>query len=92
MNLFNPAAQIIPNWFQQILKNSAKNYTRIIERLAYSMQSKTDVEELGKLIGAVYDAAYRKAINDYQKQFKKMGINIKFDIVTEEEDQLKSGE
>ncbi len=90
MNLFDPKAHIVSNWFKQILKAQVRFHTEIIERIGHSMQTQKDVENFGALICAIYDSAYHKAINDYQQQLKKVGLNVKIDIVPE--NQLKSGE
>lgn len=72
----NPRAFTLKKWMADILKEDYGKYDTIIERIAMSLQTNTDLEELGAMISQIYDKAYRKAIDDYREQAEKLGIRV----------------
>lgn len=72
----NPRAFTLKKWMADILKEDYMKYDGIIERMAMSLQTNSDLEEIGALISQIYDKAYRKAIDDYKEQAEKLGIRV----------------
>lgn len=78
----NPKAFTLKKWFYELLKLNYSAHDPIIERVSSSLVTDRDLEDFGKLIGQVYETGYRKAVDDYRKQFEDMGLKIQ--IVTPE--------
>ena len=72
----NPRAFTLKKWMAELLKAKYVNHDAIIERVASSLVTERDLQEFGRLITDVYEAAYLKAVNDYKSQFEKLGINV----------------
>lgn len=82
----NPKSFVVRKWLNDILKEDYSSHDIIAERLSSSLVTQKDLDDFGKLIGAVYYKGYKKAFEEYQKEISKLGLNIKFS------DQVKSGE
>ncbi len=72
----NPKAFTLKKWFYDLLKINYASHDTIIERISTSLTTDKDLEDFGKLIGQVYDSAYRKAVDDYREQVEKLGLKI----------------
>lgn len=79
----NPKAFTLRKWFHELLKIDYRPYESTIERVSASLITDNDLNEFGRLIGQVYETGYRKAVEDYRKQFEDMGLNVS--ITTAEE-------
>ena len=54
-----------------------------IDRLANVINNPRDYEYMGKLIVAIYETAYLKAVSEHQDILKKLGITV--DVVASKE-------
>lgn len=72
----NPKAFTIKKWFYELLKMNYASHDQIIERISSSLVTEKDLQDFSKLIGQVYDTGYRKAVEDYRKQFEDMGLKV----------------
>lgn len=85
----NPRAFTLKQWFAQLLNVRNDTHDNIIERVALSLVTDKDMEDFGKLLMAVYEAGYHKAVSDYKKEFEKMGVVVS--VVKPEDQSPKSG-
>lgn len=72
----NPKVFTLKKWLSDILKEDYMKHDNITERVGSSLTTDSDLHEFGGLITAIYDKAYRKAINDYKEQAEKMGVKV----------------
>lgn len=73
----NPRAFTLKKWILEILQEDYAKYDPIVDRISASLQTDSDLQELGAMIAHVYDKAYRKAISDYKEEAEKLGIKVK---------------
>lgn len=73
----NPKAFTLKKWFIELLKERYAKHDPIIERVALSLSTDTDLKDFGALIAEVFEAGYFKAVNDYKEQAEKAGMKIK---------------
>jgi len=73
----NPHSFTLKKWFATLLR---KSYTSdndvIIERVASSLATNQDVEDFGKLMGALYESGYQRAVEDVKGQVEKHGLQV----------------
>jgi hypothetical protein len=72
----NPRSFTLKRWFVELLKEGYSPHDEVIERVATSLTTEKDIQQFGKLITAVYENAYRKAVEDYRAEAEKLGIKI----------------
>lgn len=72
----NPRAFTLKKWFVELLGSDYAPHDTIIERVSGSLQTEKDVEDFGKLIGQVYEKAYRKAVEDYKVEVERLGLKV----------------
>ncbi len=72
----NPKSFTLKKWFAELLKERYQKHDSIIERVATSLVTDTDLQDFGKLVTEVYESAYRKAVNDYQVELDKIGVKV----------------
>ena len=73
----NPRAFTLKKWFSEILGHKYVNHEESIERIATSLISDKDVANFGKLVAALYEAGFFKAVEDYREELERLGISIK---------------
>ena len=84
----NPRSFTLKRWFVEILKEDYMRHDTIIERVAASLTTESDLKEFGDLITSVYEKAYKKAVADYSEQAKKIGIKVSVVAETKEDQEL----
>jgi hypothetical protein len=72
----NPKAFTVKRWLADLLKTKYPPHDTIAERVSSSLVTDSDLADLGKLIGEIYESGYRKAVDDYRAQFEKLGVKI----------------
>jgi ABC-type transport system involved in multi-copper enzyme maturation permease subunit len=73
----NPRSYTVKKWTMELIKEKyTKKQDLIIERITTSLHTDQDVEDLGSLLAAVYEAGYFKAVNDYKKEAEKLGLKV----------------
>lgn len=72
----NPRAFTLKRWFHELLKEKYGPHDTIIERISTSLTTDKDVEDFGKLIGQIYESAYRKAVDDYKGEVERLGMKV----------------
>lgn len=72
----NPRCFTLKKWFAELLKKNYMQHDEIVERVSTSLLTDKDVESFGKVVMSVYEAGYKKAVEDYRSQFEKMGVKI----------------
>lgn len=72
----NPRCYTLKRWFSELLTSDYPKHDETVERISTAMLTDLDVENFGKLIMNVYEAAYKKAVADYKTEFEKMGVKI----------------
>ena len=72
----NPRSFTLKRWFVELLKEDYLPHDVIVERVASSLITERDVQDFGKLITAIYEKAYRKAVEDYRSQAEQIGLKI----------------
>lgn len=72
----NPRSFTLKKWVSEIIKKDYQQHEETIERVATALLTEKDLENFGKLIMGIYESAYKKAVDDYKKQFEKMGVKI----------------
>lgn len=78
--LSNPKLHTLNKWFTDLLGNRYDGNEEIVERIAASLVTNKDLENFTKLLTAVYQLGYQKALQDNQKQLEALGykVDIKF--------------
>jgi len=74
--LANPQAVAIKKYMYEILQDKYGEHDQLIERVSHSLTTGKDVEGFGKLIAAVYESGYFKAVNDHRETLTKMGLKV----------------
>lgn len=87
----NPRTFTLKKWFSGILQDRFNSHEVIIERVATSIVTESDLEAFGKLMGDLFEVGYMKAVNDYRDELEKIGIKISVGAKTEENQSVKSG-
>ena len=72
----NPRSFTLKRWFVELLKEDYLSHDTIVERVASALTTEQDVKDFGNLVTAIYDKAYRKAVEDYRSQAEQMGLKI----------------
>lgn len=72
----NPRSFTVKRWFVELLKEDYSPHDMIIERVAASLTTERDMQDFGKLVTAIYEKAYRKAVEDYRSQAEQLGLKI----------------
>jgi len=60
----------------QVMGNKANPYDELFTRLGSSLVTDNDLKVFGEMINEVLGIGYRKAVEDYREQLKKMGIEV----------------
>lgn len=74
--LQNPQAQYVRKFLFEILQDKYSPYQDIIERVSHSLVTRQDIDSFGKLILAVFEKGYLKAINDNREALRQRGIEV----------------
>lgn len=74
--MMNPKAFMIKKWLAPILNERFAHNQSILERLSTVLATDQDVKDFGNLVTDIYDAAYRKAVEDYRKQLEELGLKV----------------
>ena len=72
----NPKSFTLKRWFIELLQEDYAPFDNVIERIAMSLATESDMKEFGKLITSVYEKAYLKAVEDYRSEVEKLGVKI----------------
>jgi len=81
----NPRSFTIKKWTSQLLKAFySDKHDQIIDRVSTSLLTDGDVQDFGKLLGAIYESGYRKAVKELQGQIEDLGYKV--DVKTQVED------
>ena len=72
----NPKAFTLKKWFVELLGHNYPLHDDIVERVATSLATESDMKQFGSLITAVFEKGYRKAVDDYKGQVEKLGLRI----------------
>lgn len=72
----NPKAFTIRKWLYDLLKLQYSAHDEIVERVSTSLSTDRDLTDFGNLMSQVYEAGYRKAVDDYRSQIEGMGLKI----------------
>lgn len=72
----NPRAYTLKRWLYELLKEKYSPHEKIAERLGVAMQTDHDIQDLGKLLGEIFEAGYRKAVDDYKVEAEKVGLKV----------------
>lgn len=72
----NPRAFTLRKWLFEILKGNYPAHDGIVERLGTAIATQKDLDDFGKLIGQIYETAYRRAIDDYKHQVEELGLKV----------------
>lgn len=78
--LANPKGTVIKNYMLQILgQDKFLKHQAFIERMAATIPTTADIQELGAIMVAVYESGYFKALNDQKESLQKLGyeVNVK---------------
>jgi hypothetical protein len=65
-----------------LVKNNY-NYDKILESVSKSIQNNEDYENFGKMLLAIYEAGYFRAIDDHKSELAKLGLKINLKQVEE---------
>ena len=84
----NPRSFTLKKWFVEILKEDYMRHDTIIERVATSLTTESDLKEFGDLITGVYEKAYKKAVDDYREQAERIGIKVSVVAETKKDQEL----
>ena len=78
----NPRSFTLKKWFSTLLKHKyTAEQDLIIERVASALATDKDVEDFGKLMGALYESGYRRAVNDLKGQMENHGLKVDIQTV-----------
>lgn len=74
--LRNPNEIYIKKYMFDILQNRYVNHEKFLEKLAKTITTKEELEDLGKLVVDIYESGFLKAFNEYRNQMEKMGMKM----------------
>lgn len=72
--LQNPRSHQIKKFLFGILQHKYVQSEQLIERLSHHMVTDQDVDQFGKMVSAIYEAAYLKAVEDHKAALEKHGL------------------
>jgi hypothetical protein len=72
----NPKAFTIKKWLYELLQLNYAAHDQIVERVSSTLVTDRDLEDFSKLVGQIFEAGYKKAVDDYRKQFEDMGLKV----------------
>jgi len=72
----NPKGAVLKKFMSQVLGNKVNPYDEVITRLSTVLITDNDIKVFGEMINDVMVLGYRKAVEDYQTQLNKMGIEV----------------
>jgi len=73
----NPRSFTLKKWFSELLKTYySETHDQTIDRVAAALPTDADIEKFGKLMGALYESGYRKAVKDLQGQIEDLGYKV----------------
>jgi len=72
----NPKTFAIKKYMFEILHQKYPEHEQIVERMANSIMTEKDFTDFNKLVAAIYETGYLKAVNDYRDQLAKMGLKV----------------
>jgi hypothetical protein len=60
----------------QVMGNKAAPYDDLFTRLGTSLVTENDLKVFGDMVNDILGIGYRKAVEDYRDQLKKLGIEV----------------
>lgn len=72
----NPRAFTLKTWLTQMLQQKFEPHESIVERVAPSLTTDSDLKSFSALMGEIFQAGYMRAVNDYRVQLEKHGMKI----------------
>lgn len=72
----NPRAFTLKKWLSDLLKERYVAHDMIVDRIGTCLTTDQDLTDFGKLVGDIYETAYKKAVADYREQFEKLGVTV----------------
>lgn len=74
--LRNPNEIYIKKYMFDILQGRYVNHEKFLEKLSKFINTKEELEELGKLVADIYESGFLKAFNEYKNQMEKIGMKM----------------
>ena len=72
----NPKNIALRKFMMQVMGNKANTYDDLFTRLGTSLVTDNDLKIFGEMVNDILSIGYRKAIDDYRDQLKKLGIEV----------------
>ncbi len=72
--LQNPRSHQIKKFLFGLLQHRYAQSEQLIERLSHHLVTDQDVDQFGKMISAIYESAYLKAVDDHKSALAKHGL------------------
>jgi hypothetical protein len=74
----NPAAHVIKQFMEEFLKDQYPPHQEILERISKSLVTANDLDAFNKLVSAIYQIGYMKAVKDHAEALAQIGYKTKF--------------
>lgn len=72
----NPKGVVLKKFMVQVMEEKARPYDELLTRLSTVLITDNDIKIFGELVNDMLGIGYRKAVEDYRLQLKKMGIEV----------------
>jgi hypothetical protein len=72
----NPKNLALKKFMVQVMGNKANPYDDLFTRLGTSLVTDNDLKVFGEMVNDILGIGYRKAIEDYRDQLKKLGLEV----------------
>jgi hypothetical protein len=72
----NPAGFVLKKHMAQILQDKYPQHEEVINRISAVFLTEKDIQSFANMIGAVYETAYMKSVNDHRKILLDLGYKV----------------
>jgi len=72
----NPRGVVLKKFMVQVMGDKVKSYDELLTRLSTVLITDNDITIFGELINDILGIGYRKAVEAYRSELKKIGIEV----------------
>jgi len=73
-SLSNPMGHIVKKYLSEVLQEKFFQHEDVVERISRSLVTRGDMENFGKLVLAIYEAGFMKAVEDNKEAWERFGV------------------
>lgn len=72
----NPRGVALKKFMSQVIGEKVGIYDELLTRLSVSIVTDNDLKVFGEMVNDILSNGYRKAVDDYRGELKKIGLEV----------------